>query len=708
MRLYSLKPQTYHLKPASHRLATPQFAETLFEVRDRNAAGCGVFSLYKTRYVWYDRITKNAGRSDRWKSEVVFMKRSVRFSLCFIAVAAALLLFAFTALAVPAAPGVHTDGGACKSHVGELLTLSDISGTAAKRNSGPMRAPALDPAVNDIPLAVIVIGFSDRAYRADFDWAQNIFRSDRSLAEYYTDMSFGQFTFTPVQETSAYGVGGNTNAADAANDGVIHVTLPMEHDDWTFTYSAMSRKDIATNRTLQEALIAAIGAADAYADFAAYDVNEDGKITTDELAIGFVVAGYEASTSVEEFPNGKNLYLWSHAWTFSQAKETYSFTFPAPAADNVTVDSYIVISEQSDKEEPVSIGTLAHELGHYLGLPDLYDTDYNTTREWGDYAVSYLSLMDNGIYGTDPATGEESPYALDAWSRAILGWVEPEVAEAAGDYTLTAQNYTDDSGYSLLRIPTQNPGEYYLLENRGFAKWDAGLADVYGRDNGGVILWHIDDNVYDAYNPVNTVNNTDHRPAVMPLYAETASNGSFTFTGKNKTVDLNSAFFDKSVWNSKYTALGTALDLPLYGTGSNADLRSGRTLSGIRVTFLSDSADAMQVRVAPEGHVHNAVYREITAPTCTAAGTCYYECGLCGKRFTDASASVETTEPVAVAALGHTEPNAKGQCARCGAQLIAEEDLCPYCHTYHTGALGGFIAFLHKILYFFAHLFGQM
>ena len=635
------------------------------------------------------------------------MKKSVKFSLCFIAIAAALLLFAFSALAVPAAPGTHADGGACKSHVGELLTLSDISKTAAKRNSGPMRAPSLDPAVNDIPLVVIVIGFKNQAYRADFDWAQEIFRADRSLAEYYTDMSLGQFTFTPVRETSAYNVGGNTNTADAANDGIIHVTLSTAHDDWVLDYPYMSRKDIAVNRTLQQALIAAVNAADAYLDFAAYDVNGDGEITTDELAVAFIVAGYEAASSYD-YSHGRSLYLWSHAYTLREANETYNFDFALPKPDGITVNSYIAMSEQEDDNSQESIGTLAHELGHYIGLPDLYDTDYNTALEWGNYAVSYLSLMDSGIYGIDPVTGSITPYSLDAWSRAVLGWVEPDVADAAGTYTLTAQDYTDNSGYSLLRIPTQNPGEYYLLENRGFAKWDAGLANDYERDAGGVILWHIDDNVYDAYNPNNTVNNTDHRPAVMPLYAEKTSADAYSFIGKNKTVDLTAAFFDKAGWNGQYAALGTALDLPIYGTGSTADLRSGRTLSGIRVTFLSDIADVMQVQVAPEGHVHNAVYREITAPTCTAAGTCCYECGLCGKRFTDASGTTETTEPVAVAALGHTAPNSRGQCDRCGEQLIPESDLCPYCHTNHTGTLGGFVAFLHRILYFFAHLFGQM
>ncbi|MBQ6065623.1 MAG: M6 family metalloprotease domain-containing protein [Clostridia bacterium] len=635
------------------------------------------------------------------------MKKSLRLSLLITVIAAALLLFAFTALAVPAAPGSHADGVACKSHVGRLLTLSQVTETAAGRNGGPMRAPSLDPVTSDVPMAVIVIGFSNQPYRTDFDWAQEIFRADRSLAEYYSDMSFGKFTFTPVRETSAYRVGGNTNTADVANDGVIHVTLSTAHDDWTLEYPYMSKKDIATNRSLQEALIKAVAAADAYIDFAAYDVNGDGAITTDELAVGFIVAGYEASSCVNDYPHGKGLYLWSHAYSFSEAKEEYNFDYAIPEADNVTVDSFIAISEQEDDGTQEPISTLAHELGHYLGLPDLYDTAYNTSLEWGKYDVSFLSVMAGGMYGTDPDTGKITPYSLDAWSRVILGWAEPEEA-AAGDYTLTAQNYTNDAGYTLLRVPTQNPGEYYLLENRGFAKWDAGLADEYDRDAGGIILWHIDDNVYDAYNPDNTVNNTDHRPAVMPLYAEKTSAGAYAFTGKNKTVDLTAAFFDKTEWNTRYAALGTALDLPIYGTDSNADLRSGRTNSGILLTFLSDGAASMKVRVSPDGHVHNPVQQVVTAPTCTAAGTGYYECSLCGKRFTDATGTTETTGTVALPALGHTEPNAEGKCARCGAQLIAEENLCPYCHSYHSGPLGGFTAFVHKVLYFFAHLFGRM
>ena len=635
------------------------------------------------------------------------MKRSFRITLCIMIAAAALALFSAAALAAPAAPGTHPEGGACKSHPGALVTLSDIADAAAKRNAGPMRAPALDPAVNDLPLAVIVVGFSDQAYRTDFDWSQEIFRADYSLAEYYTDMSFGQFTFTPVRESSVYGSGGNNNVKDAADDGVIHVSLPVSHDDWTLEYTVLSAKDKATNLSLMQAMLAALQAADAYVDFSAYDVNGDGAITTNEMALAFVFAGYEASSSYG-YGHGKTAYLWSHAYKMSDAIDLYNFSFGLPSPDGVTLNDYIAISEQEDDGSQEPISTLAHELGHYLGLPDLYDTNYNTRLEWGKYDVSFLSLMSTGLYGVDPDTGVTVPNSLDPWSRMILGWVEPQLAAATGEYTLTVQNYADNTGYSLLRIPTQNPGEYYLLENRGFAKWDRGLANEYGADHGGIVLWHIDDAMWDAYYDANTMNNTDHRPGVMPLYAESGSNGGYTFIGRNSTVDLLNPFFDRSIWDSRYASLGSTLDLPIYGTGGNADKRSGRTLSGVKLQFLTDAADTMRVKLNPDQHTHNPVLTYVTEPSCTAGGTAYYTCSMCGRHFSDAAGTQEISEPFAVNALGHTQPNSAGQCSRCGAQLVAQEDLCPYCHTHHSGFIGSIVGFFHRIMYFFAHLFGRM
>ena len=638
------------------------------------------------------------------------MKKSLRLLFAFVVIASVILILSLAAYAVPAAPGTHHDRGNCRSVPGTLLTLSDVEKTASKRNSGPMRAPAIDPATSDIPLAVIVIGFEDQAYRDDFDWAQEIFETDGSLAEYYTDMSFGKFTFSPVRESSAFGSGGNTNTADASDDGIIHVTLPSDHDDWRLQYDFMSQEDIETNRTLCDALIAAVNAADAYVDFSAYDTNRDGEIKTDELAIAFVVAGYEASSS-QGYLHGESLYLWSHAYSFRESKALYGFSFDLPKPDNVKVDSYIAVSEQEDDGTQEPISTLAHELGHYIGLPDLYDTDYSTTQEWSKYSVDCLSLMDYGMYGSDPETGKRVPYSLDAWSRSVLGWVEPEVAGMTGEYTLNAQTFDNDESYGFLRINTQNSGEYYLLENRGFEKWDAGIGEEYDREEGGIILWHIDDAVIESNLSDNSVNNTDHRPGVMPLYAE-SKGGAYSFIGKNSFVDLDSPFFDKSVWDSQFASLGTTLDLPIYGTGRNADKRDGRTLSGIKLEFVSDSGQSMTVSLNPGTHFHALAYTLVAEPTCTEPGAAYYYCGGCGKMFGDAGAVNEITEPFAVDPLGHTTPNSAGKCGRCGVQLTepdpgqGESDLCPYCHSSHTGAFGGLIAFFHKILYFFANLFG--
>ena len=276
------------------------------------------------------------------------MKHSIRWLLMTLCAVACALLLTLTALAAPSAKEAQSARG-CKSHPGPLLTLADLAETAAKRNNGPMRAPSLDPAVTDLPLAVIVVGFNDLPYNDGFDWGNTIFRRDSSLAEFYTDMSLGQFTFTPARESSAFGVSGNTNAADAADDGVIHVNVDLPHSDWRLEDAYMSKKDILANRTLLEAFTAALEAAGDQIDFAAYDANEDGAITTDELAVGFVFAGYEAAVS-PDYKHGNNTYLWSHAWSLAELIEDYEFDAQVPVIGGVQVSSYIAIAETDDTD----------------------------------------------------------------------------------------------------------------------------------------------------------------------------------------------------------------------------------------------------------------------------------------------------------------------------------------------------------------------
>ena len=113
---------------------------------------------------------------------------------------------------------------------------------------------------------------------------------------------------------------------------------------------------------------------------------------------------------------------------------------------------------------PAGIGTFCHEFGHFLGLTDLYDTDYGSggmsSCLWGR-----LSLMDEGNYNN---SGRTPPYfcAIDREQAGILTYEDA----AAG--TSVSLPPIHECGWAV-RINTSTPGEYYLLEHRTESGWDA-------------------------------------------------------------------------------------------------------------------------------------------------------------------------------------------------------------------------------------------
>ena len=519
------------------------------------------------------------------------MKRSIRI-LLFLAVTA--LLFTVCAAAASAVPALPGAGGeaACRSHTGTLLPLEKIAAHPASAYG--KKAPALDPADHDLPLAVIVIGFPNMPYDAEYDWGAEIFESDRSLQSFYSDMSLGKFTFVPIAETSAFGVNGNANAGDAENDGVIHVTVSTNHLDWR-----LEKETSAVYRPLMDMFGEALLQAAEVTDFSAYDANGDGAITTDELAVAFVVAGYEAASSVL-YEQGPELYLWSHAWSITEAIENFRWKIDPPAPDGVAVSSYIAIAEylEADVQEPICV--LAHELGHYLGLEDFYDTAYYESGEWGGYDVDMTSLMSNA-WGED-ADGNYLPPPIDAYNRSLLHWYTPETVDGSGVYTVTAQDYDAETpAFSALLIPTRHDGEYFLIENRQPTKWDAALAVNYPLAPAGLglLIWHIDENYYDLYSDANLINVSVHHPTLMPLFPE-ETRGGLALAGAGY-VAYDEPFWTADGWAQIADADGLA-ELPLYGIGLQRDLRSGRLLSGLQLRILSEAGAQMQVEVETVGH----------------------------------------------------------------------------------------------------------
>ena len=98
-----------------------------------------------------------------------------------------------------------------------------------------------------------------------------------------------------------------------------------------------------------------------------------------------------------------------------------------PNAVGVWVGDYTIQPENG------GLGVFAHEYGHDLGLPDLYDTAGNTCGSACENSTGFWTLMSSGSYLNGGTTDIGSrPGDLGAWEKFQLGWLNYDVA-FAGD-----------------------------------------------------------------------------------------------------------------------------------------------------------------------------------------------------------------------------------------------------------------------------------
>jgi M6 family metalloprotease-like protein len=189
-----------------------------------------------------------------------------------------------------------------------------------------------------------------------------------------------------------------------------------------------------------------------------------------------------------------------------------------------SVDRALVIPETSSQDGLISAlnGVLAHEFGHILGLPDLYNI-FNGVPQ-----VGWWSLMDSGeniaAIVSDPETGFEFeaqgifPTSFDPWSKLQIfpdAVIPGFVGERYEDLLEGVQVNPE------IPVVFVDPFEYFLVENRAldldgngfpFVRQDS-LTSVFlgptddperpgeGGEHeydavlpgGGVLIWHIDD-----------------------------------------------------------------------------------------------------------------------------------------------------------------------------------------------------------------------
>lgn len=158
------------------------------------------------------------------------------------------------------------------------------------------------------------------------------------------------------------------------------------------------------------------------------------------------------------------------------------------------------------------VGTVIHEFGHILGLPDLYDV-YGYSN-----GVGAWDIMGTGGWSPNPTVGVPSgmlPTNCGAWTRYWLGWVNPPVITRPESLLALRAAEIDTTQFSvrdrtMFKIPI-SATEFFLVENRqqDIRAKDTVYVDVedgvpvsvdYGEydfflPGSGILIWHVDDNI---------------------------------------------------------------------------------------------------------------------------------------------------------------------------------------------------------------------
>lgn len=249
---------------------------------------------------------------------------------------------------------------------------------------------------------VILVQFTDQASMGTTpaQWNSKFFGATDSVRDYFQEASYGKLN-----------IGAASESHGTANDGVVGwLTLPYAHPNTAnFPNGAADRKTVAD----------AVKAADAYVNYKAYDANNDNKLSSKELHVTVIAAGQEGSCCRS---SGKA--VWGHFWTlFSGEQPTVDGVLFGSAAAN---GGYTQFGEYH-RDHMATLGIMVHEMGHDLGLPDLYDTDLSSE------GVGDWSVMGGGSWNTVSGQylGSVPPFP-DAWSRYYEGDAQAGVGREVG------------------------------------------------------------------------------------------------------------------------------------------------------------------------------------------------------------------------------------------------------------------------------------
>lgn len=211
----------------------------------------------------------------------------------------------------------------------------------------------------------------------------------------------------------------------------------------------------------EEAVRDAVAMLDAEVDFSQYDLDDDGNVDL----VYMIYAG------MGEADGGDDDSIWPHQWDLRYGGISL-------VLDGKRVGRYACGSELDASGDIDGIGTVCHEFGHAMGLPDFYDTDYDSNGQ--SRTLLGYSTMDVGSYNN----GGRTPPYFNIEERIILGWLNnTAIRELRKDGEYTLEPLDNNVAY---KTSTDMEGEYFVYECRTPTGWDRYIPAP------GLIVYHVD------------------------------------------------------------------------------------------------------------------------------------------------------------------------------------------------------------------------
>ena len=176
---------------------------------------------------------------------------------------------------------------------------------------------------------------------------------------------------------------------------------------------------------------------------------------------------------------------------------------------------------------------MAHEYGHALNLPELYDRTnlFEPSADYDDHSagIGYYGSMGKGNngYATKRPGVVDGPAPLSEWSRIEMDWITEQtlanpdgrLVKVGADMDLSIHDINSPSGKVYKIEAPYSSDEYFLLANRqntydGTAN-KGSYYDEYAPARG-LLIYHVDENVNPSspYSRINDVNAYEEHKAV--------------------------------------------------------------------------------------------------------------------------------------------------------------------------------------------------